>query len=59
MRRLLLIALLAAASGCARNRDSEAAGARVRDSTLTARDTTNPSDTLPRVRAPVRDSIRQ
>jgi hypothetical protein len=59
MRPLLLIALLAPALGCARNRGSEdAAGARIRDTTLTARDTINPNDTLPRIRDSVPDSTQ-
>jgi hypothetical protein len=58
IRPILLIALLAAGLGCARNRGSEAAGARIRDTTLTARDTTNPNDTLPRIRDSVPDSTQ-
>jgi hypothetical protein len=58
MRPLLLVAALVAALGCARNRSSEAAGARIHDTTLTARDTTNPNDTLPRIRDTVPDSTR-
>jgi hypothetical protein len=58
MRPMLLIALLAVALGCARNRGSEAAGARIRDTTLTAQDTINPNDTLPRIRDTVPDSTQ-
>jgi hypothetical protein len=58
MRPLLLVAALVAALGCAGNRSSEAAGARIHDTTLTARDTTNPNDTLPRIRDTVPDSTR-
>jgi hypothetical protein len=58
MRRMLLIALLAAALGCGRNRNSEAAGARINDTTLTTRDTVNPTDTLPRIRDTMPDSTR-
>jgi predicted component of type VI protein secretion system len=59
MKRLLLAAaVVLAASGCSRNRESEPAGARIHDTTLTARDTTNPSDTLPRIRDTVPDSTR-
>jgi hypothetical protein len=58
MRTILLLAALAATFGCARNRSSEAAGARIHDTTLTARDTTNPNDTLPRIRDTVADSTR-
>ena len=57
MRRVLLAAMFAAALGCARNRTSEAAGARIHDTTLTAADTTNPNDTLPRIRDSVADSM--
>jgi hypothetical protein len=56
MRRVLLAAMFAAALGCARNRSSETAGARIHDTTLTASDTTNPSDTLARIRDSVPDS---
>jgi hypothetical protein len=58
MRRMLLIALLAAVLGCAKNPNSEAAGARIHDTTLTARDTIDPNDTLPRIRDTVPDSTR-
>jgi hypothetical protein len=58
MRPMLLI-VLAATLGCAGNRRSEAAGARIHDTTLTARDTTNPNDTLPRIRDSVPDSTQQ
>jgi hypothetical protein len=59
MRPVLLVVLLAMALGCARNRNSEAAGARIHDTTLTTGDTVNPSDTLPRVRDTVADSTQQ
>ena len=59
MRAILLLAALAATFGCARNRSSEAAGARIHDTTLTARDTTNPNDTLPRIRDTVPDSTQR
>jgi hypothetical protein len=58
MRPMLLLVLAAATFGCARNRSSEAAGARIHDTTLTAGDTTNPNDTLPRIRDTVPDSTR-
>jgi hypothetical protein len=59
MRRMLLFGFLAAAMGCARNHASEAAGARIHeDTTLTARDTTNPNDTMPRIRDTVPDSAQ-
>jgi hypothetical protein len=56
LRPMILIALAAATFGCARNRSSEAAGARIHDTTLTTQDTTNPNDTLPRIRDSVPDS---
>ncbi|MEA2712585.1 MAG: hypothetical protein QOK27_546 [Gemmatimonadales bacterium] len=60
MKRMLLFGFLAAALGCARNRPSEAAGARIHeDTTLTARDTANPNDTLPRIRDSVPDSTHR
>jgi hypothetical protein len=59
LRPILLIPLAVVSFGCARNRSSEAAGARIRDTTLTTRDTTNPNDTLPRIRDTVPDSTRQ
>jgi predicted component of type VI protein secretion system len=57
MRRLLLAAMLAVTTGCASNRSDEP-GARIEDTTLTARDTVNPNDTLPRVRDSVTDSAQ-
>jgi hypothetical protein len=56
MTRVLFLVALATVLGCSRNRDSETAGARIRDTTLTARDTVNPNDTLPRIRDTVPDS---
>ena len=55
IRPILLSALVSAVFGCAGNR-SEAAGARIHDTTVTARDTVNPNDTLPRSRDSVPDS---
>jgi hypothetical protein len=57
MKAMLLAGFLAVIAGCASNRNSEAAGARIRDTTLTVRDTTNPSDTLPRIRDSLMDSV--
>ena len=57
MKTMLLAGLLGLVAGCASNRNSEAAGARIRDTTLTVRDTTNPSDTLPHIRDSVTDSM--
>jgi hypothetical protein len=59
MKRMFLFAFIVAALGCAGNRSSEAAGARVHeDTTVTARDTANPNDTLPRIRDSVPDSAQ-
>jgi predicted component of type VI protein secretion system len=58
MRRLLLAALLTVTAGCASNRSSDEPGARIRDTTLTPQDTTNPNDTLPHIRDSVPDSTR-
>jgi hypothetical protein len=57
MARLLLALLLLAPLGCASNRNEDASGARINDTTATAQDTTNPNDTLPRVRDTVTDSM--
>jgi predicted component of type VI protein secretion system len=59
MRRLLLAAVFAATAGCASNRASDEPGTRIRDTTLTAQDTTNPNDTLPHIRDSMPDSTRQ
>jgi hypothetical protein len=59
MRPVLLAAALMVIASCASNRNSDAAGARIRDTTLTARDTMSPSDTLPRIRDSMADSTRQ
>jgi hypothetical protein len=58
MTRMLLVVWLATLWACTRNRDAEPAGARIRDTTLTAPDTVNPADTLPRIRDSVPDSTR-
>jgi len=73
MRYSVLIALLMATASCAKNRESEesATGAarvgdtsrmhdstRIHDTTLTAKDTTNPNDTLPHIRDSLPDSTR-
>ena len=57
MTRLLLALLLLTPLGCASNRNSDTAGARINDTTTTAQDTINPNDTLPRVRDSVTDSM--
>jgi hypothetical protein len=58
MKRVLLVALLIFAAGCAPNRGSGEEGARIQDTALTAGDTTNPSDTLPRIRDSMPDSTQ-
>jgi predicted component of type VI protein secretion system len=59
MRQLILAGLVAATvAGCASNKASNEPGMRVRDTTLTAKDTTNPNDTLPHIRDSVPDSTR-
>ena len=73
MRYAVFIVLLLAAAGCAKNRESEESGAgaaqvadttrlhdstRIHDTTLTAKDTTNPNDTLPHIRDCMPDSTR-
>jgi predicted component of type VI protein secretion system len=59
MRRLLLATMLTATAGCASNRASDEPGTRIRDTTLTAQDTTNPNDTLPHIRDSMPDSTGQ
>ena len=58
MKGLLLVVglLTASAAGCAKNRSEDEPGTRIRDTTMTPTDTTNPNDTLPRVRDTVPDS---
>jgi hypothetical protein len=57
MRRLILAGLIATVvSGCARNNGTDQPGSRIRDTSATARDTTNPSDTLTHIRDTVPDS---
>ena len=58
MTRLLLVAILGTSAACASNRNAEETGERVRDTTLTPADTTNPNDTLPHIRDSVTDSAR-
>jgi hypothetical protein len=60
MKRAVVVALLIVAAGCAKNRESEETGtSRIRDTTLTARDSTKPSDTLPHIRDSMPDSTRK
>ena len=59
MRRLILVGLISTvASGCASNNAADEPGSRIRDTSATARDTTNPSDTLTHVRDTFPDSTR-
>jgi hypothetical protein len=59
MTRCFLLSVLAMVSvGCARNKTSEEPGTRIRDTTMTTADTTNPNDTLPHIRDSVPDSTR-
>jgi hypothetical protein len=59
MKRLILAGLIGTlASGCASNNGTGQPGSRIRDTSATARDTTNPSDTLTHIRDTVPDSTR-
>jgi hypothetical protein len=59
MRRLILAGLLSIlASGCASNNGTDQPGSRIRDTSATAPDTTNPSDTFTHIRDTVPDSTR-
>jgi hypothetical protein len=59
MQRLILAGLITtAAAGCASNNAADEPGSRIRDTSATARDTTNPSDTLTHIRDSVPDSTR-
>jgi len=59
MRGLILTGLVATvASSCASNNAADEPGSRIRDTTATAQDTTNPSDTLTHIRDSVPDSTR-
>jgi predicted component of type VI protein secretion system len=59
MRRLILTGLVSTVvAGCASNKAADEPGARIRDTTMAAQDTTNPSDTLPHIRDSVPDSTR-
>ena len=59
MTRALLFAVLALGlTDCARNKASDEPGTRIRDTTLTAQDTTNPNDTLPHIRDSMPDTTR-
>jgi len=57
MRRLLLAGLVSTlAAGCASNKAADEPSARIRDTTITPRDTVNPNDTLPHIRDSLPDS---
>jgi predicted component of type VI protein secretion system len=57
MKRLILLAALSTAlGGCASNKAADEPGTRIRDSTMTAQDTMNPSDTATHIRDSVPDS---
>ena len=58
MNRIVLALVLLAPLACASNRANDTAGARIHDTTLTPQDTTNPNDTLPRVRDSMVDSTQ-
>jgi predicted component of type VI protein secretion system len=59
MRRLLLAGLASAAvAGCSSHKTSHKPGARIRDTALAAKDTTNPNDTITFMRDSVPDSRR-
>jgi predicted component of type VI protein secretion system len=59
MSRVMLVALVGLfTAGCARNRSSDEPGTRIRDTTMTAKDTTNPNDTLPHIRDSTPDTNR-
>jgi predicted component of type VI protein secretion system len=59
MKRLILAGLVSVVvAGCASNKASNEPGMRIRDTTLTAKDTANPNDTLAHIRDTVPDSTR-
>jgi hypothetical protein len=59
MRVLVLAGLIGGMlSGCASNKAGNEPGTRIRDTTMTPADTTNPNDTLPHIRDSVPDSTR-
>jgi predicted component of type VI protein secretion system len=59
MRQIILVGLVSAAvAACASNKASDEPGTRIRDTTTTAQDTTNPNDTLPHIRDSMPDSTR-
>jgi hypothetical protein len=56
MKRLILMAAMITVAGCASNKAADEPGMRVRDSSTTAQDTINPSDTATHIRDTVPDS---
>jgi hypothetical protein len=59
MRGLILAGMVTMGTlGCASNKAANEPGTRIRDTTMTAKGTTNPNDTLPRIRDSVPDSTR-
>jgi predicted component of type VI protein secretion system len=59
MRPLILAGLLSAIlPGCASNKAADEPEARIRDTTMMTKDTTNPNDTLPQIRDSVSDSTQ-
>jgi predicted component of type VI protein secretion system len=58
-RVMLAGALCVAGSACASNKATDEPGTRIRDTTMTAQDTTNPNDTLPHIRDSMPDSTQR
>ena len=58
MRGLIVAGLMSMVlgAGCASNKAADEPGARIRDTTLTAKDTIDPNDTLTHIRDTVPDS---
>jgi predicted component of type VI protein secretion system len=54
----LVVVLALVLPACASNRASDEPGTRIHDTTLTAKDTTNPNDTLPHIRDSMPDTTR-
>jgi hypothetical protein len=54
-----MVAMIAALAGCASNKTTDEPGTRVRDSSMTAQDSVNPSDTATHIRDTVPDSTRR
>jgi hypothetical protein len=58
MRWGLVAVLALVLRACASNLASDEPGTRIHDTTLTAKDTTNPNDTLPHIRGSMPDTTR-